>query len=138
MPPDTYPCSMHDTRMERIEDAIVKFTDVINDLNRQSASDSQRIIQHDKDLERMQQSGREGTEFARINSEKLNVVISQLTDFKRDVEKRISDNEANIKDIKTLVTALEALVYKAVGGLAVISFLIAYGKTIFTLLSGGK
>ena len=134
----TLPCLLHDGRIERLEDAVVKLTDVLNDFNRQAGSDSQRLNQHDKDIERIHSVAKETTEFARSNNDKLNVLISQFNDFKEVTEETSTERTKKLTDIEELLDSLKGLVYKALGGITVIAFLISYGKSILGVIVGGK
>lgn len=124
------------TRIDRIEHAIEKLTDISSDLNKMIAVHDQRLMQNEKtvsNIEDMLEKRREEAEiklkdvYDTIRSEDRNILL-EITALK-------VETSSQYEKISHKITDMQKFIWSYTGAFTIIAFLLSYGGPIIRLLS---
>jgi hypothetical protein len=116
---DTY-----EKRQDRIEDAIEKLTVISADLNRMVAVHEQRLLHQEKIMVNIEDI------IERRRQEFDNKFINVYDKIEYEDKKILLDQE----NMKKKISALEKIIWSNAGGIAILSFIIAYGEKFVKFL----
>jgi chromosome segregation ATPase len=124
------------TRIDRIEHAIEKLTDISSDLNKMIAVHDQRLMHNEKtvsNIEEILEKRREEAEiklkdvYDTIRSEDRNIIL-EITNLKAEAA-------AQYEKISHKISDMQKFIWTYTGALTIIAFLLSYGGPLIRLLS---
>ena len=122
-------------RISRIENTLEKLAEISSDLNKIIAVHEQRITQHDKQHDYIEDM----VEQRRIQTDKqiddvYNTMREQDNIILKQLNKMREESSAQHATLAEKISKMEKMTWMYVGAFSVISFLIAYGDHIIKLL----
>jgi uncharacterized protein YPO0396 len=122
-------------RISRIEKTLEKLAEISSDLNKIIAVHEQRITQHDKQHDYIEDM----VEQRRIQTDKqiddvYNTMREQDNIILKQLNKMREESSAQHATLAEKISKMEKMTWMYVGAFSVVSFLIAYGDHILKLL----
>lgn len=122
-------------RISRIENTLEKLAEISSDLNKIIAVHEQRITQHDKQHDYIEDM----VEQRRIQTDKqidevYNTMREQDNSILKQLNKMREESSAQHATLAEKISKMEKMTWMYVGAFSVISFLIAYGDHIIKFL----
>lgn len=122
-------------RLDRLEDAIEKLTEISADLNKMLAVQEQRLSQQERsmgNIEEMVERRRE--EYDRKIQNVYDVMSKEDNKILEELEEMRKEQKEQHKAISEKMTGLEKMLWMYLGGFSVIVFIITYGPKILEFL----
>lgn len=123
-------------RIDRLEDAIEKLTEISADLNKMLAVQEQRLSQQERsmgNITEMVEKRRE--EYDKKLQNVYDVMNREDNKILEELEEIREDQKKQHKEITEKITALEKVLWMYLGGFSVIVFLISYGPKILEIFA---
>lgn len=122
-------------RLDRLEDAIEKLTEISADLNKMLAVQEQRLSQQERSMGNitdMVEKRRE--EYDKKIQNVYDVMSREDNKILEELEEMRKEQKDQYKAISEKMTGLEKMLWMYFGGISVIVFLITYGPKILEFL----
>lgn len=124
-------------RLDRLEDAIEKLTNISGDLNKMLAVQDQRIFQQEKEMSGMNKVLEDRR---REWEERMDAVYNTMRDEDHKIIDKIEELRREQKsqhaELFKKVNDMQKLIWMYMGGFTVILFLLTNGSKIMNLLGG--
>jgi DNA repair exonuclease SbcCD ATPase subunit len=125
-------------RLDRLEDAIEKLTNISGDLNKMLAVQDQRIFQQEKEMSGMNKVLEDRR---REWEERMDAVYNTMRDEDHKIINKIEELRREQKsqhaELFKKVNDMQKLIWMYMGGFTVILFLLTNGSKIMNLLGNG-
>lgn len=123
-------------RIDRLEDAIEKLTEISADLNKMLAVQEQRLSQQERSMGNMTEIvEKRREEYDKKLQNVYDVMSKEDTKILDELEKIRKEQKAQHTEMTTKITALEKIIWMYLGGFSVIVFLISYGPKILEIFA---
>jgi hypothetical protein len=123
-----------DRRQDRIEDAIERLTEISGDLNKMIAVHEQRLIQQEKQMTSLEDVVEKRREESEIKLKDVyDTIRTEDRSIIQELNKMREESTIQHEKLSLKINTMEKSLWVYMGGLSVITFLIAYGPSVLKL-----